>query len=1504
MVFNSEINNKNPITIMRKELLVLLTMLLLPYTAQGEDYTVSDPISYGLTIGVTELTSDNVTADGNITGLTGVTGTVKFMPANAETPATLILDNATIGTSEGPTYIMSNYANGQLTISLAGTNKLYGILFDGSGEGTLAFTGNGSFNISCSDGPIGGYTDVDFGDFNLISSLPGIHYDNDYHQLVDYQSVGVREVTLTKTAVYPLWLGGVQVTDDNKGGITGGEISGTVTFNPTGNILTLTDASFGSPSSDYEAPIISDLPNLVININGECRIQGRQNVVIDDTRGGIMSLDTDATLVLSTNYTTSSEANSPTMRIDSNPIASGFKSISTDHQMIYKRTSDYYWVQRIAEPTISLVDGRLQISDNNEIDLADAANSAVTLKYKITDASGTTGEGKTFNSETNEPIENPCKIDAWAVYQDQESDHSTGVYFGIADKTIVFNSTTSGSELKGSDLELLPATEDVEPTIIGTDAAEVIAFDAETGKATIAGVGTCNVMVKLSVSGGSNIQVLNPVNGEVVMLPCKVTVVPDEEEQQAKMTVSAVGFEGAYDGKAHSITVTVTKPAEGAVVKYGTTEGSYDLTENPIYTDAGTYTVYYQVTKDGYEATTGNAIVKINKAKPTVTAPTAKENLTYTGGAQELINAGSTSGGVMQYSLDNNNYSTDIPTGTEAKEYTVYYKVVGGTNYEDVAAASIKVTISDAKMTVSAKGFEGTYDGKAHSITVTVTTPAEGAVVKYGTTEGSYDLDASPTYTDAGRYIVYYQVTKTGYLSVTGSEVISITPGTGSISFAEASVSKTVGDEPFTNALTNTGDAAVTYESSETNVATVDANGQVSIVGAGETTITATVGDGINYIYEDKTATFTLTVEPQPEPVEPTLGWVDANQNPVDAVTVIFGDDYSALPTLLKTEGLEVTYNSSETSVATVDENGAAKIITAGTTTIKAAFAGSTVYEAAEASYVLTVSKAKTELKFSSATATATMNAEFQAPILTKSPENLEGVEFTSSNTAVATVDKNTGAVTLVGAGETTIKAAFAGSTVYEASEASYTLTVNRAAGEGYLLWVNDTQVTSDNAEDVLGHKTDSSKPYYIYNKDKKQLYMDNDQTRTTVIESRMPELTVYIKDANKIKRIFFNNTGDTSNKGNLTFTTNGNFPGKLIIANPTKGESAIKGFSNISYNWDLTAIEPDGSYYDTTTLEMKYKKETEAIVIADTITIGEAIVPITEKRAITFEESQLVEKDEDGKVKKDESGNPIKANLSNYSYAPASTTGEPEKNVIHISLNSANIGNDAGGFDIENGVGGIYIEDTMTDEKAGQVAQDVNDNKIVPGGTLYAERYDGFTFKLIAGSGTIEIDEIVENDHEFHLIIGTNKPITLNGNNSIIRPYDGKSVRVQAEIAFNVGAPTYCFLYMVKKTAGARTRMGKRERAYGKLVSIQVMATTVIPTDPPSEATGGILDEDDDPEVEIVSGIREVKSGDMKSEKFNNRWYTLDGRPLQSKPTKAGIYLFNQKKVLCRGNE
>ena len=59
---------------------------------------------------------------------------------------------------------------------------------------------------------------------------------------------------------------------------------------------------------------------------------------------------------------------------------------------------------------------------------------------------------------------------------------------------------------------------------------------------------------------------------------------------------------------------------------------------------------------------------------------------------------------------------------------------------------------------VTATGYTGTYDGAAHGITVNA--PA-GATVKYGTAATAlYTLDASPTYTNAGTYTVYYQVTR------------------------------------------------------------------------------------------------------------------------------------------------------------------------------------------------------------------------------------------------------------------------------------------------------------------------------------------------------------------------------------------------------------------------------------------------------------------------------------------------------------------------------------------------------------------------------------------------------------------------------------------------------------------------------------------------------------------------------------------------------------------------
>ena len=142
---------------------------------------------------------------------------------------------------------------------------------------------------------------------------------------------------------------------------------------------------------------------------------------------------------------------------------------------------------------------------------------------------------------------------------------------------------------------------------------------------------------------------------------------------------------------------------------------------------AGDYTASWTFTPaEGYEeyaTATGNVTVKVNKATPTFTAPTAQENLTYTGQEQALITAGMTDCGTMQYSLtENGTYSQDIPTGTDAGAYTVWYRVFGDTNHNDTAPASVAVSIGKKPLTITgvtaaSKPYDGTTNADISSVT-------------------------------------------------------------------------------------------------------------------------------------------------------------------------------------------------------------------------------------------------------------------------------------------------------------------------------------------------------------------------------------------------------------------------------------------------------------------------------------------------------------------------------------------------------------------------------------------------------------------------------------------------------------------------------------------------------------------------------------------------------------------------------------------------------------------
>ncbi len=165
------------------------------------------------------------------------------------------------------------------------------------------------------------------------------------------------------------------------------------------------------------------------------------------------------------------------------------------------------------------------------------------------------------------------------------------------------------------------------------------------------------------------------------------------------LTVSLSGW--TYGGTAATPSVTGNTGNGAVTYNYKKKDADDETYSADVPTDAGTYTIRANVAEtDDYAdgvATADFTIAAADIAAADITAPTAN-TLNFTGLAQELIVAGSVAGGIgtMQYSLDGTNWSTDIPTGTDEGDYTVYYKVVGDDNHNDVAAQSFKVTIGEA----------------------------------------------------------------------------------------------------------------------------------------------------------------------------------------------------------------------------------------------------------------------------------------------------------------------------------------------------------------------------------------------------------------------------------------------------------------------------------------------------------------------------------------------------------------------------------------------------------------------------------------------------------------------------------------------------------------------------------------------------------------------------------------------------------------------------------------
>lgn len=151
--------------------------------------------------------------------------------------------------------------------------------------------------------------------------------------------------------------------------------------------------------------------------------------------------------------------------------------------------------------------------------------------------------------------------------------------------------------------------------------------------------------------------------------------------------------------------------------------------------------------------------------------------------------------------------------------------------------------------------------------------------------------------------------------------------------------------------------------------------------------------------------------------------------------------------------------------------------------------------------------KTPTQLSWSAPTATVDLASEVKEfPTLTKNPESITGITYSSSNADVATVNEATGEITIVACGQTTIKAAYAGDDTYASSSATYTLRVvdnSIAAGE-YTFPINNwfwaTNYTGSFKVEKAGLKLQGQQngiSISLGNVNSTNAYVDDNETRT-----------------------------------------------------------------------------------------------------------------------------------------------------------------------------------------------------------------------------------------------------------------------------------------------------------------------------------------------------------------------------------------------------------------------
>lgn len=303
------------------------------------------------------------------------------------------------------------------------------------------------------------------------------------------------------------------------------------------------------------------------------------------------------------------------------------------------------------------------------------------------------------------------------------------------------------------------------------------------------------------------------------------------------LIVSGNNYTGKYDGASHGKAATAN--VDGATIKYSIDGGKTWMTDFPTIKNVGEINVTVKASMANYSDATAEYTLKVTPRPVTITSGSATKMYDGT----PLIKHEVTYGGdkfVDGEGVDITYTGSQTDVGNSKNTFTFKFKDGTAEENYDITPdyGTLEVTNSD-KLTVTATGYDGKYDGQTHNGNVTAT---EGATLSYSTDGGNTWIATEPTIKNVGEIKVIVKASMANYSEATAEYTLKVTKRP--VTITSETASKPYDGDPLTRpVVTIEGDGFVPGE-----VTDIKATGSVTNVSEGEVTnkITFTPGDAFN----------------------------------------------------------------------------------------------------------------------------------------------------------------------------------------------------------------------------------------------------------------------------------------------------------------------------------------------------------------------------------------------------------------------------------------------------------------------------------------------------------------------------------------------------------------------------------------------------------------------------------------------------------------------------------